>query len=83
MKNSRRIAVIVLLLITLVCMFLPIAHFRDQSADALAADITKQEERVASAQAKLDRDTKSGKDEATLNKQKDKIAKEQDPAGAG
>ena len=77
MKNSRRIAVIVLLLITLVCMFLPIAHFDDQSADALAADITKQSERVQSAQAKLERDTKSGKDEATLNKQKDKIAKEQ------
>lgn len=77
MKNSRRIAVIVLLLITLACMFLPIAHFRDKSADALAVDIAKQEDRVASAQAKLERDTKSGKDEATLNKQKDKIAKEQ------
>lgn len=77
MKTNRRIAVIVLMLITLVSMFLPVAHFKDRSSEAIKEDIAKQEERVASAQAKLDRDTKSGKDEAALNKQRDKIAKEQ------
>ena len=77
MKTNRRIAVIVRMLITLVSMFLPVAHFKDRSSEAIKEDIAKQEERVASAQAKLDRDTKSGKDEAALNKQRDKIAKEQ------
>lgn len=77
MKNNRKIVIIALLLLTLVCMFLPIACFEDHSADSLAADIEKQASRVESAQAKLDRDTKSGKDQESLDKQKAKVEKEQ------
>lgn len=77
MKKPIRIAYLVLMVITLVCMFLPIATFEDNSAASLDADIAKQTDRVASAQAKLERDTKAGKDQEALDKQKAKVEKEQ------
>ena len=74
MKTKSRIAFIVL---TLLCMFLPIASFEDNTAASIAADVEKQQGRVESEQAKLDRYVKGGKDQATLDKQKTKIEKEQ------
>ena len=77
MKTKSRIAFIVLILLTLLCMFLPIASFEDNTASSIAADVEKQQGRVESEQAKLDRYVKGGKDQATLDKQKTKIEKEQ------
>ncbi len=77
MKRNFRIVYAALMLLTMLCMFLPIASFEDNSAGAIAADIKKQEERVESAKAKLERDTNSGKDQEALDKQKAKIDKEQ------
>ncbi len=77
MKTKSRIAFIVLILLTLLCMFLPIASFEDNTAASIAADVEKQQGRVESEQAKLDRYVKGGKDQATLDKQKTKIEKEQ------
>ena len=51
-----------LIALTIACMFLPIATFTENSAGALAGDIAKQQDKLDRAQAKLDRDTKSGKD---------------------
>ena len=77
MKTKSRIAFIVLILLTLLCMFLPIASFEDNTAASIAADVEKQQGRVESEQAKLDRYVKGGKDQAALDKQKTKIEKEQ------
>lgn len=77
MKTKSRIAFIVLILLTLLCMFLPIASFEDNTAASIAADVEKQQSRVESEQAKLERYVKGGKDQETLDKQKTKIEKEQ------
>ena len=77
MKTKSRIAFIVLILLTLLCMFLPIASFEDNTAASIAADVEKQQGRVESEQAKLERYVKGGKDQETLDKQKTKIEKEQ------
>ncbi len=80
MKKLQTILCALLLVVTVACMFLPIASFHDNSAAALDADIAKQQGRVESAQAKYERDEKAGKydgnDEAR-QKQQDKIDKEQ------
>ena len=77
MKTKSRITFIVQILLTLLFMFLPIASFEDNTAASIAADVEKQQGRVESEQAKLDRYVKGGKDQATLDKQKTKIEKEQ------
>lgn len=79
MKKLTKIITLVLLLATIGLMFAPIATFSDNSASSMAADIEKQEERVKSAQDKLDRWVSEGKKSADdIEKQKAKVQKEQD-----
>ena len=66
MKDKTKIISLVLIALTIVCMFLPIATFQENSAGALSGEIAKQQDKVDRAQAKLDRDTKSGKDAEAL-----------------
>ena len=75
MKRTPKIIFVCLLLLTILAMFLPVARFEDNSGAAIDGDIAKQEERIAADEAKLARDTKAGKDQATLDKQKTKIEK--------
>ena len=75
MKRIPKIIFACLLLLTILAMFLPVARFEDNSGAAIDGDIAKQEERIAADEAKLARDTKAGKDQATLDKQKTKIEK--------
>ena len=42
MKQSRRIIYSILIILSLVCMFLPIATFEDNTLDAILADIAKE-----------------------------------------
>ena len=78
MKQHIKIAFTILMLISIVCMFLPVAQFQDNSSASMAADIEKQEGKVKSAQDQLDRWIAGGKkSEADINKQRDKVAKEQ------
>ena len=77
MKNKTKIISLVLIALTIACMFLPVATFHENSAGAMAEDIAKAQDKVDRAQAKLDRDTKSGKDEEALAKDRAKLEKEQ------
>ena len=77
MKDKTKIISLVLIALTIVCMFLPIATFHENSAGALSGEIAKQQDKVDRAQAKLDRDTKSGKDAEALAKDQAKLDKEQ------
>ena len=62
MKLNRRIIYSILLVLTLVCMFLPLASFEDNKMDALLADITKEEGSVTRAADKLVRENDKVKD---------------------
>lgn len=76
MKKTRTIICALLLVLTVACMFLPIASFHDNSAAALDDEITKLESRVKSAQDKYTRDEKAGKyegDDDARAKQQAKI----------
>ena len=78
MKNMRKIIFLVLMAITIVAMFLPVASFNDNSSAALTEDIEKQQGKVDSAQTQLDRWIAGGKkSEEDIQKQRDKVAKEQ------
>ena len=78
MKKTRKIIFLVFMAITIIAMFLPIASFNDNSAAALDSDIAKAQEKVNSAQTQLDRWIAGGKkSEADIQKQRDKVAKEQ------
>lgn len=82
MKKTKKIISLALILCTIVCMFLPVAAFHENAAGALDADIQKQQDKLERAQAKLDRDTKSGKDADTLAKDQSKVDKEQEKLDA-
>ena len=56
MKMNRRIVYTVLIVLALVCMFLPIASFEDNTMVSLLADITKEEGSVTRAADKLVRE---------------------------
>lgn len=77
MKPIRRIIYTILIALSILCMFLPIATFEDNTMDALLEDIESQQGAVERAQAKLERDIKNGKDQEALDKQQAKIDKEQ------
>lgn len=77
MKSSVRIVYTLLILLTLVCMFLPIAHFADNADASLQADIDKQQGRVDSQVATLERHKGEGRDADTLAKDQEKVDKEQ------
>ncbi len=79
MKNQRKIIVIAFLCIAIIGMFLPIAKFNDNSSASIAADIEKQQGKVDSAASQLQRWIDGGKkSEADIQKQRDKVQKEQD-----
>ena len=56
MKQNRRIVYSILILLSLVCLFLPIATFEDNTLLSLAADIAKEEGAVTRASDKLVRE---------------------------
>ena len=62
MKLNRRIIYSILLVLTLVCMFLPVASFKDNSLNALLEDIAKEESSVTRAADKLVRENDKVKD---------------------
>ena len=83
MKKNIKIAFCILMLISIVSLFLPVATFEDNSAQSMMADIEKQEGKVKSAQDQLDRWIAGGKkSESDINKQRDKVQKEQDKLDA-
>jgi len=62
MKKGIRIVYSILIVLSLVCMFLPIATFEDNTIDALIADIAKEEGSVTRAADKLVRENDKVKD---------------------
>ena len=77
MKNTRNLIAVILLLITAFLLFVPVATFEDNSADAMLEDIDKQAGKVEREQAKWDRDNASGKKtQEQMDKQQAKIDKE-------
>lgn len=83
MKSAKKIVFAVLMVITLLAMFLPVAQFPENSAGALTEDITKQQGKVDSAETQLKRWIDGGKkSEADIQKQRDKVKKEQDKLDA-
>jgi len=77
MKQIRRIICSVLILLSILLMFVPIASFEDNTADALQADISKQEDKLKRQEDKVARYIEQGKDEATIEKEQSKVDKEQ------
>ena len=61
MKMNRRIVYTVLIVLSLLCMFLPIASFEDNTMVSLLADITKEEGSVTRAADKLVRENEKVK----------------------
>ncbi len=83
MKTTRKIIFLVFIAIAILGMFLPIATFNDNSANSMAADIEKQQGKVDSAATQLQRWIDGGKkSEADIQKQRDKVQKEQDKLDA-
>ena len=79
MKQTRKLIVIIFMCIAILGMFLPIATFNDNSAASIATDIEKQQGKVDSAASQLQRWIDGGKkSEADIQKQRDKVQKEQD-----
>ena len=79
MKKTRKIIFLVFMALTIVAMFLPVASFNDNSSASMAADIEKQQGKVDSAATQLQRWIDGGKkSEADIQKQRDKVQKEQD-----
>lgn len=77
MKRISKLVSLLLIVVTIGCMFLPIATFHENAAGALGADIEKQQSKVDRAVEAKERHEKGGKDEATLQKDQEKIDKEQ------
>ena len=77
MKSNVKILFSLLLILSIACMFLPVAQFHDNSSASLAADIEKQQGRVDSQVATYERHKEAGRDEDTLAKDQEKIDKEQ------
>ena len=82
MKKTKKIVSLVLILVTIACMFLPVASFKENTAGALVEDIAKQQDKLDRAVAKLERDTKAGKDADTIAKDQGKVDKEQEKMDA-
>ncbi len=76
MKKHIRLVSLALILVTMACMFLPIARFEDHSADSLSEDIEKQQDKLQRAQDKYDRYVAGGKDAETLAKPQRQVDKE-------
>lgn len=82
-KQKTKIIFSVLLLISIICMFLPVATFQDNTSNSMAADIEKQADKLKGQQDQLDRWIAGGKkSEADIEKQRGKVQKEQDKLDA-
>ena len=78
MKPTRKILCLIFIAIAIIGLFLPVASFHDNSSASMAADIEKQQGKVDSAQTQLQRWIDGGKkSEEDIQKQRDKVAKEQ------
>ncbi len=78
MKPAKKIIFAVLMIVTLLAMFLPVATFPENTAGALMEDIEKQQSKVESAEKQLQRWIDGGKkSEEQIQKQRDKVQKEQ------
>ena len=77
MTKETRLICALLLIVTAALMFMPVASFEDNSADALLADIEKHTGRLESEQAKLQRYIDGGKAQKDIDKQKAKVEKQQ------
>ena len=83
MKQVRKIICLAFLAVAILGLFLPIATFNENTAGALATDIEKQQGKVDSAATQLQRWIDGGKkSEADIQKQRDKVQKEQDKLDA-
>ncbi len=77
MKGVRKIVFSVLIILSLLCMFLPIATFQDNTLDSIMADITKQEDKLKRQEDKVTRYIEQNKPEDTIAKEQAKVEKEQ------
>ena len=77
MKSVRKIIFSVLIILSLLCMFLPIATFQDNTLDSINADITKQQDKLKRQEDKVTRYIEQGKAEDTIAKEQAKVEKEQ------
>ena len=83
MKPVKKIVILVLMAVTLIAMFLPVATFKQDSAGLMGEEVSKQQSKVESAQKQLDRWIAGGKkSEAEIQKQRDKVQKEQEKLDA-
>ena len=76
MKPIRRIIYTILIALSILCMFMPIATFEDNTIDAIQEEITKQEGNVKRAEDKLVREQKKADNEKGIAKQQEKVDKE-------
>lgn len=77
MKKTKKIVSLVLIAVTILFMFLPIASFHENAAGGMSADIEKQQGKVDRAVEAMERHKAGGKDEDTLAADQKKIDKEQ------
>ena len=83
MKPVKKMIFAALIAIALLAMFLPVAEFPENTAGALNDEIVKQQGKVDSAATQLQRWIDGGKkSEADIQKQRDKVQKEQDKLDA-
>ena len=76
MKKNMRIIYSLLLVISLLLMFLPVASFEDNTLDALLETISTQEGKVKRAEDKVARYKEQGKSEDSIKKEQAKADKE-------
>lgn len=83
MKSVKKSIFIVLMVLTLVAMFLPVATFHYNAGGQAEEEIAKQQKNVESAQKQLDRWISGGKkSESDIEKQRAKVQKEQEALDA-
>ena len=83
MKPITKYAIILLMALTLIAMFIPVANFKIDASGVANEEISKQQDKVDSAQKQLDRWVAGGKkSESEIQKQRDKVAKEQEKLDA-
>lgn len=78
MKRTAKLIMAVLLILSIAAMLLPVASFKDNSAGAMEEDIAKQLDKVQRAETQLENWKANGKDQKSLDKQAEKVKKEQD-----
>ncbi len=83
MKPVKKLIFLGLMILTVITMFLPAVTFQHDATGAITEAVTKQQNTLESAQKQLDRWIAGGKkSEADIQKQRDKVAKEQEKLDA-